>query len=248
MSTLAGRTALVTGAGVGSGRGIAHALAAQGAGVIVNDVVTERAETVAAEVVESGGEALSLVFDVTDYAAVQGAIRVPVDILVNNAGMPRERLQAPFVESTPANWKPFLDLNLYGSMHCIRTVLPGMCERGWGRVVQISSGAAARGIPLPAGYAALGAAKAGIEGLLRHVAIEVAAQGVTVNTVALGQMENAADHATQEVIALVRAQTPVGRPGTPREAGAAVAWLASPDAAFVTGQVIHVNGGSYQGR
>jgi NAD(P)-dependent dehydrogenase (short-subunit alcohol dehydrogenase family) len=209
---------------------------------------------VAGAITGEGGTAIPAAFDITDYEAVQRGIADatdqagPIDVLVNNVGMPRERLQQAFVESQPEHWRPFVDINLYGSLYCIRTVLPGMCERGWGRVVQMSSGAGARGIPLPAGYTALGASKAAIEGALRHIAIEVAAHGVTVNTVALGQMENASDHAKPEVVAMVRSMTPVGRPGTAREAAAAVAWLCSPDAGFTTGQVIHLNGGSYQGR
>ena len=252
---LNGRVALVTGGGCGSGEGIVIALARHGATVLVGDLDAGRAQRVAGEVRAAGGGALPVVFDVTDYDAVRAAVREaesaapgPIEILVNNVGMPRERLQAPFMASTPEQWRPFIDINIYGSLYCIRTVLPGMCERGWGRIVQISSGAAARGLPLPAGYTALGAAKAGIEGAIRHIAIEVAASGVTVNTVSLGQMENAVAHAKPEVIAMVRAQTPVGRPGRPDEAGAAVAWLCSPEGAFVTGQVIHLNGGSYQGR
>jgi 3-oxoacyl-[acyl-carrier protein] reductase len=250
-----GRVALVTGGGCGAGEGIVMALARGGATVVVCDLDADRAERVAAAVRTDGGTALAIAFDVTDYDAVRAgvleaetAVAGPIEILVNNVGMPRERLQAPFASSTPEQWRPFIEINIYGSLYCMRTVLPGMCERGWGRIVQISSGAAARGLPPPAGYTALGAAKAGIEGAVRHIAVEVAGSGVTVNTVALGQMENAVEHAKPEVIAMVRSQTPVGRPGKPEEAGAAVAWLCSPEGAFVTGQVIHLNGGSYQGR
>jgi NAD(P)-dependent dehydrogenase (short-subunit alcohol dehydrogenase family) len=251
---LTARVALVTGSGWGTGEEIALSLADAGATVICNDIDPARAEAVAGKISAAGARAIPAVFDITDDDAVSAGIAAavdgagPVDILVSNAGMPKRRLQRPFIESTPADWRPFIDLNLYGSLYCLRAVLPGMCQRGWGRVVQLSSGAAARGIPLPAGYTALGASKAAIEGALRHIAVEVAADGVTVNTVALGQMENAVDHAEPEVVAMVRAMTPVGRPGTPREAATAVAWLCSPDAGFITGQVIHVNGGSYQGR
>jgi NAD(P)-dependent dehydrogenase (short-subunit alcohol dehydrogenase family) len=251
---LNGRVALVTGGGCGAGEGIVIALARSGATVVVCDLDPKRAERVADAVRLDGGAALPIVFDVTDYDAVRAGVREaeaaagPIDILVNNVGMPRERLQAPFASSTPEQWRPFIEINIYGSLYCMRTVLPAMCSRGWGRIVQISSGAAARGLPPAAGYTALGAAKAGIEGAVRHIAVEVAGSGVTVNTVALGQMENAVEHAKPEVIAMVRAQTPVGRPGRPEEAGAAVAWLCSPEGGFVTGQVIHLNGGSYQGR
>ena len=131
------------------------------------------------------GRAVPVCFDVTDYDAVQAGVAEleealgPVDILVNNAGMPIVDFDwdVPFLESRPEQWPAFVNLNLYGSMNCMHRVLPGMCERGWGRVVQLSSGAAARGLPLPAGHSLLGAGKAAIEGLLRHVSLEVATGG-----------------------------------------------------------------------
>ena len=248
------RTAIVAGGGRAVGLAIALALAGEGMAVAVADVDLDRAAEVVAAVEAAGGSARTVLLDITDYDAVRSGFAAieadlgPVDVLVINAGMPTERLESPFLESTPDHWKPFIEINLYGSIHCARAVLPGMCERGWGRVVQISSGAAARGLPPSVGYAALGAAKAASEGLVRHLAIEVADRGVTVNALSLGQMTSAADHAEPEVIAMVRANTPVGRPGEPEEAAAAVLWLASEQAGFVTGQVIHLNGGSYQGR
>lgn len=251
--SLAGRTALVTGAGKGAGEGMARLLAEQGAAVAVNDLHEERARAVATAIVRDGGRAHPVAFDVTRYDDVQAGIGEterslgPVDILVNNAGMPEgERRHVPFAQSTPDEWEVWLDLNAYGQMHCMRTVLPGMCERGWGRVIQISSGLASRG--LPNNESLLGMSKAAIEGLIRNVAIETARAGVTVNALALGLMGNAADHVDGEVVARTLDRVPIGRFLEVREAAAAVAFLASTEASFITGQVIHVNGGSFQGR
>lgn len=238
------RVALVTGAGQGVGVGIAECLAEQGAAVAVNDLHAERAEAVAARLREPGARASAAPFDVTDEEAVIAGVRAveedlgPLDILVNNAGVPAGMGLASFLHSTPEQWKAQIDLNLYGLLHCVRTVLPGMCTRGYGRIVVISSGAAQVGLPI--GVSLYGAAKAGALGFVRHVAQEVARRGVTVNAVALGLMENVAGADTETL----RRTIPVGRPGTGRDAGAAVAYLASEEAAWVTGQTLSVNGGS----
>jgi NAD(P)-dependent dehydrogenase (short-subunit alcohol dehydrogenase family) len=171
----------------------------------------------------------------------------PVDILVNNVGMPgTPNKHVPFAESHPEDWRPWIDINIYGSLHCLRAVLPGMCARGWGRVIQISSAMASRG--LPNRESLLGGSKAGIEGTLRSVALEVADRGVTINTLALGLLENAVTHARDDIVEATLARVPIRRFLSPDEVGAAVAYLASEEAAFVTGQVHHLNGGAYQGR
>jgi 3-oxoacyl-[acyl-carrier protein] reductase len=247
MFSLAGRTALVTGAGRGVGRGIAKVLAAQGARVAVNDVDAARAEATAKEVEGSGATALAVPFDVTDPAGLDAALQRiaarlgPVDILVNNAGIPAESrgMAKKFLDSDPGDWAALIDLNLYGAMHCIRAVLPGMVQRGWGRVIQISSGASQRGLDI--GVSSYGASKSGIEGLIRHVAVEVGRTGVTANSIALGLMNNQKNPAATARIA---AGIPLGRLGEPEEAGALCAYLASDEAAYVTGQTIHLNGGS----
>ena len=230
MSTLAGRTALVTGGGQGVGAGIAEVLAEQGATVIVNDVFAERAEEVAARV---GGRPLP--FDVTDLAAVQAAFAEagPVDVLVNNAGIPTAGFpQVDFKDSDPELWARFVDLNLYGVMNCTHTALPGMCERGWGRIITIASEAGRVGLPIR--VALYGAAKAGAIGLMKHVAHEVGQYGVTCNSLALGSMDNNPGPA----------RYPVPRKGPGRDVGATCAFLASDGAEWVTGQVIGVNGGA----
>jgi NAD(P)-dependent dehydrogenase (short-subunit alcohol dehydrogenase family) len=130
-------------------------------------------------------------------------------------------------------------------MHCIQATAPGMVDKGWGRIIQISSGAGSRGLRI--GVSLYGAAKAGIEGLLRHLAAELARSGVTVNALALGLMENVGEKGPAAGTQAILRAVPVGRLGRADEVGA-VAWLASEEGAFVTGQVIHLNGGSLEGR
>ena len=251
--TLDGRVALVTGAGRSVGLGIARALAAAGAAVAVNDLHPDRAEQAAADIAALGAApAIASPFDVSDHAAVVDGVAAigrqigPVDILVNNAGIPEHGGAEPFVSSKPESWLPYIELNLLGSMYCVHAVLPAMIERGWGRVIQISSGASSQGLRI--GVSVYGASKAGIEGLLRHVAVEVGGSGVTVNALALGLMENNAARAAPPALDRMLARIPVGRLGRDDEVGAAAAWLASEQAGFVTGQVIHLNGGSTFGR
>jgi NAD(P)-dependent dehydrogenase (short-subunit alcohol dehydrogenase family) len=188
------RVALVTGAGQGVGLGIATVLANEGAAVAVNDLHPERAEAVARSIVEAGGKAVGVAFDVTDRPRVEDGIAAvteqlgPIDILVNNAGIAEQMAIGPFLQSDPATWRPTFDLNLFGSMECIHAVAPAMVDRGWGRVIQISSGASSTGLSI--GVSLYGAAKAGIEGLFRHLAVELGPAGVTCNVLALGLMEN----------------------------------------------------------
>lgn len=248
------RTALVTGAGRGIGRGIAEILCERGIVVAVNDLHEDRAREVAAELGATGGIACAVPFDVTDADAVRSGLAGveselgPVDILVSNAGVPEQGWRGPFAESSPEDWEPYVALNVVAPMISIRAVLPGMLERGWGRVIQISSGSAARGLPAGVGSSVYGASKAFVDALLRHVALEVARDGVTLNAVAPGLISSAQENAPPDVIERVMANVPIGRFGEPREIGSAVAWLCSDLAGYVTGQVIHVNGGSYQGR
>jgi NAD(P)-dependent dehydrogenase (short-subunit alcohol dehydrogenase family) len=228
---LAGKVALVTGAGQGVGAGIARVLADRGATVVVNDLAAERAEAVAADV---GGRAVP--FDVTDLAAVRAGFTDagPIDVLVNNAGIPTDGFpQVDFKDSDPAVWRRFVDLNLYGVLHCTHAALPGMCERGWGRVITISSEAGRIGLPIR--VALYGAAKAGAIGFTKHLAHEVGPHGVTCNALALGSMENAP---------LNPSRFPIPRLGTGRDVGETVAFLASDGAEWITGQVIGVNGGA----
>jgi 3-oxoacyl-[acyl-carrier protein] reductase len=242
---LTGRVALVSGAGQGMGAGIAAVLARQGAAVAVNDLVEERAVESAEGVVAAGGRAVAAPFDVTSQESVDAGFAKlqeqlgPVDILVNNAGVPAGMALTPFLEMDPEEWSPFVDLNLYGVVRCSRAVVGGMCERGWGRIVTISSGAGQIGIPI--GVALYGAGKGGGIAFMRHLAMEVASRGVTANSLALGLMSNAAG---EEEVKKLGAGIPVGRAGTPEDVGAAVTFLASDEASWITGQTIGLNGGS----
>ena len=250
MFDLTGRVALVTGAGQGMGVGITRALAGQGAHVAVNDLDPVKAEAAAAELVAAGFTAVAAPFDVTDAVAVTDAVgRIEtelgqgVDILVNNAGVPLGMELRPFRQLDPADWQRYIDLNVYGSLNVIHAVIDGMCDRGWGRVVQISSGAGRTGIAF--GISLYGASKSGIEGFIRHLSQEVARSGVTANSLALGLMANAVpgDDSSPAVESLARS-VPVGRLGTPADVGAAVTFLASDEAAWLTGQTIDLNGGA----
>ncbi len=246
MFEIDGRVALVTGAGQNVGAGIARLLAAQGAAVAVNDVRPERAQETVDAIVAAGGTAAVAAFDVTDYQQVEeGCAAVaqrlgPIDILVNNAGNggAEGMRPTPFRESDPASWRGPIDVNLYGVMNCSRAVINPMCERGWGRIITIASGAGVTGLTI--GVAAYGGGKGGSIGFMRHLAIENAASGVTANTLAIGLM-TMEDHTVTEALAR---QIPVKRTGLPHDVGYACVYLASPEASWVTGQTIHVNGGS----
>jgi NAD(P)-dependent dehydrogenase (short-subunit alcohol dehydrogenase family) len=245
MFDLSGRVALVTGAGQNVGAGIARALADRGAAVAVNDLHAERAERIAKAIEASGGRSVAAPFDVTSLEATQKGVAAakaalgPIDVLVNNAGVPDGMGLTRFRDYDPAQWARMIDLNLYGVLHCTRAVVDDMCARGWGRIVTISSGAGQVGLPI--GVSLYGAGKGGAIAFMRHLAIELARSGVTANTLALGLMSNAGDAAGTQAIA---AQVPVGRLGTPEDVGAAVVYLASPEASWVTGQTIGLNGGS----
>lgn len=245
------RQALVTGAGRNAGQGIALALADAGYAVAVNDLHADRAAQTVELIRGNGGTARAAAFDVTDSAAVRSAVAElgDIDILVNNAGVSEAFRQGPFLKSSPQDWHVQFDLNLFGSMTLIHAVLPGMVARRWGRVVQISSGAASKGMNI--GVSLYAASKAGIEGLLRHVANEVAPSGVTVNALELGMMDNTIEAAggpdspgAKQIVAAI----PVGRAGLPSDVGGAARWLCSDAGDWVTGQVIHLNGGALNGR
>ncbi len=241
MFDLTGRTALVTGAGQGVGAGIAAALVRAGATVAVNDLVPERASAVAADI----DRAVAVPFDVTDLPAVGAGVQAveetlgPIDVLVNNAGIPAAGFpQVSFRDSDPELWRRFVDLNLYGVLNCTHAVIGRMCDRGRGRVVTISSEAGRAGLGI--GVSLYGAAKAGAVGLMRHLAVEVAPSGVTVNCLSLGLMDNVGG----EWARAMAARVPRRRLGSPADAGAAVVFLASDEAEWITGQVLPVNGGT----
>ncbi len=244
MFELKGRVALVTGAGQNVGAGIARTLAAQGAAVAVNDLDPDRAEATAASIVSSGGRAVAVAFDVADHAAVKAGVADveqrlgPIDVLVNNAGIPAGMGMTPFRETSPGDWQPYVDINLYGVLNCCHAVIDGMCQRGFGRIITISSGAGTAGVGI--GVAAYGAGKGGGIGFMRNLALEVAAKGVTANTVALGLMNNV----PEEIVPALAPTIPVKRLGSPEDVGACCAYLASNEAGWMTAQTIELNGGS----
>ena len=243
MFDLTGRRALVTGAGQGIGAGIALHLARQGARVLVNDFFEDRAQSTVDAIAKAGGEASALAFDVTDRDAVVQKLRsVELDIVVNNAGNAGARMMqpSPFRDMDPEAWGPPIDVNLGGVMNTTHAVLKGMCDRGFGRLITISSGAGVVGLPI--GVAPYGAGKAGATSFMRHMAIENASFGVTANSVALGLMEMT-DVSDAALVAKLAKTVPCGRLGTGDDLGPAIIWLASNEASWVTGQTIHVNGG-----
>ncbi|WP_203525671.1 SDR family NAD(P)-dependent oxidoreductase [Crenobacter caeni] len=245
MFSLAGRVALVTGAGRGMGFGVAQALAEQGAALVVNDIDAGRAREAAGELSARGHRALGLACDVTDRAAIDRMLMLveeglgPVDILVNNAGLPAgwQADNLKFAQSRPEHWQRYVELNLYGVMQMTQAVLPGMIARGHGRVVIVSSESWRMGTDM--GLAAYAASKAGAIGFMRQLAAETGRQGVTVNAVSLGTMNN-----WEGSEALAARINPVPRAGSPRDVGAACAYLASDEASWVTGQLLPLNGGS----
>jgi NAD(P)-dependent dehydrogenase (short-subunit alcohol dehydrogenase family) len=205
--------------------------------VAVNDLDRDRAEGTAQAV---GG--LAVPFDVTDLDAVRAGVAAvqselgPVEVLVNNAGIPADGfVPAPFLASDPDDWHRFVDLNLGGVMNGMRATLPGMCERGWGRVITISSDAGRVGASI--GVSLYGASKAAAVALTKHVAHEVGPRGVTCNALSLGVMAGV----LPEELA---AGNPIPRLGQPADVGHAVAFIASDGAEWITGQVIAVNGGA----
>jgi 2-hydroxycyclohexanecarboxyl-CoA dehydrogenase len=243
--TLQGRVALVTGAGSGIGRAIALRLAREGAAVAVTDVNLEGARTTAAAA--EGGRAIAVALDVTSAASVAEAVTAVqaalgnIDVLVNNAGWDKVE---PFLQSTEETWDRVIAINLKGVLHCCKAVLPGMVERGEGRVISIASDAGRAG---SSGEAVYSATKGGIIAFTKTLAREMARHHVNVNCVCPGPTDTpllaeVASGNPRLSQALERA-IPWGRLGQPEDIAGAVAFLAGPDAGFITGQTLSVSGG-----
>jgi 3-oxoacyl-[acyl-carrier protein] reductase len=246
---LAGQVALVTGAGSvdGIGFAIARARAARGAAVVLT-ATSERVRERAAELVGEGATAWADTADLTDESAATRLVEAVLerfgrlDILVNNAGMAQsggEELSARFVETDARRWRLSLERTLTTAANVTRAALPAMLDRGYGRIVNISSVTG----PLVSspGEASYSAAKAGMDGLTRALAVELGPSGITVNSVAPGWI--ATGSSTDPELEAGR-HTPVGRPGTPAEVATAVAFLAEPASSYVTGHSLVVDGGN----
>jgi 3-oxoacyl-[acyl-carrier protein] reductase len=240
---LTGRVALITGGGTGIGEATARRFAREGAIVVVNDVDVDLARPVVAELQKAGVSALAVGADVTRRSEVEAMVRHLVDefgrldILVNNAGVTRDAMSHKMTEE---QWDVVLAVNLKGTFLCAQAALPRMREHGWGRVINTSS-IGARGNIGQANYAA---SKAGVIGLTRTLALEYAKFGVTVNCVAPGPVMTRMLVGVPEAIReKIVAKVPVGRIAEPAEIAGVHAFLASDDAAFITGQVLFVDGG-----
>ncbi len=241
MFDLTGKSALVTGASGGIGGGIARALHAAGATVALSGTRTGPLEALAEEL---GSRAHVLACDLSDAASVEALPKAAaeamgaVDILVNNAGITRDQLM---MRMSDADWDSVLAVNMTSTFRLCRGVMRGMMKARWGRIVNITSIVGTTGNPGQANYAA---SKAGVVGLSKSLAAEVASRGITVNCVAPGFITTAmTDKLSEDQKSKLLVQVPAGRMGEPGDVAAAVLYLASVEAAYVTGQTLHVNGG-----
>lgn len=241
MFDLTGKNALITGASGGIGGAIATALHAQGATVALSGTRVEPLEALAAEL---GDRAHVVPCNLSDMDAVEALPKTAaeamgsVDVLVNNAGITRDNL---FMRMSDDEWNSVLAVNLSATMKLCKGVMRGMMKARWGRIVNITSVVGATGNPGQANYAA---SKAGVVGMSKSMAYEVATRGITVNCIAPGFITTAmTDKLTDDQKSAILTQVPAGRMGNPDEIAAAVAYLSSPEAAYVTGTTLHVNGG-----
>jgi len=241
--------AVVTGGSRGIGRAICVKLASMGAIVGINYVSNPAAAEETLKQIEAlGGKGFTVRFDVADGEAVQEnfkeiiATHGQVDILVNNAGITRDGLMARMKED---DWDSVLDTNLKGAFLCSKAVMRTMMKKRWGRIINVSS---VVGFVGNSGQVNYGAAKAGLTGLTKSMARELAGRNITVNCVAPGYIvTDMTDGLTEDVQEALKAQIPLGILGTPEDVAASVGFLASTDSNYITGQTLHVNGGMYMG-
>jgi 3-oxoacyl-[acyl-carrier protein] reductase len=241
--------ALVTGGSRGIGRAVCLKLASMGATVAINYVANPNAARETLQRIEAiGGKGFITQFDVAEAGAVQENIKEiintygQVDILVNNAGITRDGLMARMKED---DWDSVLDTNLKGAFLCSKAVMRTMMKKKWGRIINVSS---VVGFVGNSGQVNYSAAKAGLTGLTKSMARELAGRNITVNCVAPGYIvTDMTDGLTEDVQEILKAQIPLGTLGTAEDVAASVGFLASSDSSYITGQTLHVNGGMYMG-
>jgi 2-hydroxycyclohexanecarboxyl-CoA dehydrogenase len=243
--SLEGKVAVVTGGGRGIGQAIATVLAARGAAVSVWDLNLEGAEKTVAAIRETGGTAIAVAGDAADAEAVAAAAAQtraelgPVTILVNNAGI---SVFESFTSITEEVWDRLIRVNLKGPFLVTRELVPDMLAAGWGRIINISSSSAQTGAPAMAPYVA---SKGGVIGLTKALAVEYADKGITVNNVPPGFIDTPLMRQGPFDVEAAAATMPMKRAGRPDDIAYAVAYLASEEAGYVTGQTLSVNGGRY---
>lgn len=240
------QTVMVTGGARGIGKAIAESFAGKGANLVIADISLEAAEATAGEIAAQGVKARALKLDVSKSAEIESAFRDIVkefgriDVLVNNAGITRDSLILRMKEE---DWDSVISVNLKGVFLCTKEAVKIMIKQRYGRIVSIASVVAFMGNPGQANY---GASKAGIIGLTKTTAREYAARGITVNAVAPGFIATAmTDELNENIKQEMLKSIPAGKFGSVADVANAVVFLTSPDAGYITGQVIHVNGGMY---
>jgi 3-oxoacyl-[acyl-carrier protein] reductase len=246
MFSLKDKVAVVTGASQGIGRDTALALAQAGAKVVLAARNEEKLAALASEIEAAGGESLAVKMDVADAEQVKAGFKQVIetfgrlDILVNNAAVTRDGLA---MRMKKEDWEAVLQTNLTGAHFCIQQALPTMMKARAGRIINISSVVAQSG---NAGQANYVAAKAGLIGLTKAIAIEIASRGITVNAVAPGFIETPmTDVLADKVKEELKTRIPLGRMGSPRDVASAIVFLASDEAGYITGHVLNVNGGMH---
>ena len=248
MSDLTGRIALITGSGQGIGHAVALELARRGATIVTNDVSGCCADDTLAEIKEMGGDGLAITADVSDAAQVDAMISQVVDtygqidILINNAGTTRDNLMMRMPEE---DWDLILRVNLKSAWLCAKAAIRPMMRKRYGRIVNMSS---VSGIAVQAGQTNYSASKAGMIGMTKALAREVASRGITVNAVAPGFIRTKlTENLPQDILDSLIANIPLGRWGEVDDVAKAVAFLTSDDASYITGHVLSVDGGLVMG-